>query len=81
MCVVKDYVEEWTDREGNKCCERIKSHMQTINKKFTIYDISSAGPLSNPIRPEGTAVSLQDLKEWSRKVCCPVFDPKMYKKI
>ena len=81
VCVVKDYIEEWTDREGNKCYERIKSHMQTINKKFTIYDISSAGPLSNPIRPEGTAVSLQDLKEWSRKVCCPVFDPKMYKKI
>ena len=79
-CIVKDYVESWTDRDGNNVEERIQSHIETIYKRFTIFPIMAASPLGNKIRPSeaATAPTLDEIKDLARRVSCPVFDPANY---
>lgn len=74
-CVVKDYFEEWTDRDGNSCTASIKSYMETINKRFTIYPIFDPSPLGNTVRATEQPMSLEELKGYARRISNPVYNP------
>lgn len=74
-CVVKDYCEQWTDREGNECSARIQSHMETIKKHFTIYPIYDPSPLGNSPRVSEQPMSLEELKGYARRISNPVYNP------
>ncbi|MBQ2329516.1 MAG: hypothetical protein II387_02070, partial [Oscillospiraceae bacterium] len=74
-CVVKDYYEQWTDREGNECSARIQSHMETIKKHFTIYPIYDPSPLGNSPRVSEQPMSLEELKGYARRISNPVYNP------
>lgn len=74
-CVVKDYLEEWQDREGNYCKVAIKSHMETINKRFTIYPIYDPSPVGNSARPLEQKITLDELKGYARRISNPIYNP------
>lgn len=74
-CVVKDYFEQWTDREGNECGARIQSHVETIKKHFTIYPIYDPSPLGNSPRVSEQPMSLEELKGYARRISNPVYNP------
>lgn len=74
-CVVKEYREEWTDREGHECSALIKSHMETIKKRFTIYPIYDPSPLGNSPRVSEQPMSLEELKGYARRIANPVYNP------
>jgi len=74
-CVVKDYFEQWTDREGKECGARIQSHVETIKKHFTIYPIYDPSPLGNSPRVSEQPMSLEELKGYARRISNPVYNP------
>lgn len=74
-CIVKDYREEWTDREGNACAAEIKSHMETIKKHFTIYPIYDPSPLGNSVRQSEQPMNLEELKGYARRISNPIYNP------
>lgn len=73
-CIVKEYIEEWTDREGRSCSAAIKSHMETLHKRFTIYPIYDPSPIGNAVRPD-VPMTIKELTSYARHIQNPVYNP------
>ena len=71
-------VEEWEDRDGNRCSVQIESYLAEINTRFTLYPSLDPSPLGNPVKPEESPTTVEELEHYARQICNPIYNPLHY---
>lgn len=74
MPVSERLVEEWTDRDGNRCRSECEAYIKTIIDKFTIAPLVTHSGL----KPDGSLPTLGELEELADKIQNPVYNPLNY---
>lgn len=76
--ITKTKVEEWEDRDGNRCSAQIESYLQEINTRFTLYPAMDPSPLGNSPKPKESPTTVEELAYYARQISNPVYNPLHY---
>ena len=78
MPTSEPHVEEWTDRDGNRCRSEVLCYVKRVQSRFTLYPALEADPaLVNPIKP-GEKITVNELDQLARKIRNPIYNPLNY---